>query len=400
MSGEAASESVLNDALSKDIGVIARIDAVPSILEVCCRITGMGYAAVARVTEDRWIACAVRDEIGFGLGVGGELPVKTTLCDEVRDSREVIVFDHAAESPLYAGHHTPLTYGLQSYISMPIVRSDGSFFGTLCAIDPNPHNASKPETVATFRLFAQLIAGQLDAEDRLARSEAALLDERDAAELRDQFIAVLGHDLRNPLAAVQAGTKLLRSTPLSDKALSIVDQMQDSGLRMSRLINDVLDFARGRLGGGLPVAPRRPVLMAPVLEQVIGELRSGHAARVIHTELALDRPVACDPDRIGQLLSNLLGNALSHGDPDGEVAVRAISDDDGFALSVANTGAPIPAGARAELFKPFSRLKPGEVREGLGLGLYIASQIALAHGGRIEVASDETETRFTFRMPA
>ncbi|WP_291836855.1 GAF domain-containing sensor histidine kinase [Brevundimonas sp.] len=400
MSAKPTSGGVQNDPLLDEAAAIARIDAVPSILEVCCRITGMGYAAVARVTEDRWIACAVRDEIGFGLGVGGELPVKTTLCDEVRDSREVIVFDHAAENPLYADHHTPRTYGLQSYISMPIIRSDGSFFGTLCAIDPNPHNASKPETVETFRLFAQLISVQMDAEDRLARSEAALLDERDAAELRDQFIAVLGHDLRNPLAAVQAGAALLRKTPLSDQALGIVDQMQDSGRRMSRLINDVLDFARGRLGGGLPVAPRRRVRMEPVLEQVIGELRSGHAGRAIVTELALDRPVACDPDRIGQLLSNLLGNALSHGDPSGPVSVQAGIEDENFVLSVANIGAPIPDSARAELFKPFSRLKPGEVREGLGLGLYIASQIALAHGGRIDVASDETETRFTFRMPA
>ena len=123
-------------------------------------------------------------------------------------------------------------------------------------------------------------------------------------------------------------------------------------------------------------------------------------ASAIMTELALDRPVACDPDRIGQLLSNLLGNALSHGDPSGPVSVQAGIDDEDFVLSVANTGAPIPDSARAELFKPFSRLKPGEVREGLGLGLYIASQIALAHGGRIDVASDETETRFTFRMPA
>lgn len=400
MSVEPKSGGVQSDPLSDEAAVIARIDAVPSILEVCCRITGMGYAAVARVTEDRWIACAVRDEIDFGLGVGGELPIRTTLCDEVRQSREVIVFDHAAEDPAYANHHTPLTYGLQSYISMPIIRSDGSFFGTLCAIDPSPHNASKPETVETFRLFAQLISVQMDAEERLAKSEAALLDERDAAELRDQFIAVLGHDLRNPLAAVQAGTALLKKTPLNDKALRIVDQMQDSGQRMSRLINDVLDFARGRLGGGLPVAPRRPVRMGPVLEQVIGELRSGHAHRAIRTELALAHPVACDPDRIGQLLSNLLGNALSHGDPTGEVAVRAISDEDGFTLSVANTGPAISESARADLFKPFSRLKPGEVREGLGLGLYIASQIALAHGGRIDVASDNAETRFTFRMPS
>ncbi|RZJ44925.1 MAG: GAF domain-containing sensor histidine kinase [Brevundimonas sp.] len=394
------SGGVKADPLLDEAAAIARIDAVPSILEVCCRITGMGYAAVARVTEDRWIACAVRDEIGFGLGVGGELPVKTTLCDEVRDSRQVIVFDNAAENPLFAEHHTPLTYGLQSYISMPIIRSDGSFFGTLCAIDPNPHNASRPETVETFRLFAQLISMQMDAEDQLAKSEAALLDERDAAELRDQFIAVLGHDLRNPLAAVQAGAALLKKTPLTEQARRIVDQMQDSGQRMSRLINDVLDFARGRLGGGIPVAPRRPVQMEPVLRQVIDELRSGQADRVIRTELTLNRPVACDPDRIGQLLSNLLGNALSHGDPRGEVGVTAVSDDDSFTLSVANAGAPISESARTDLFKPFSRLKPGEVREGLGLGLYIASQIAMAHGGRIDVASDDVETRFTFRMPS
>ncbi|RZJ26013.1 MAG: ATP-binding protein, partial [Brevundimonas sp.] len=127
--------------------------------------------------------------------------------------------------------------------------------------------------------------------------------------------------------------------------------------------------------------------------------RSGHADRVIRTELALARPVACDPDRIGQLLSNLLGNALSHGDPQGAVSVRATSGDDEFTLSVANNGAPIADSARTELFKPFSRLKPGMVREGLGLGLYIASQIAIAHGGRIEVVSDDAETRFTFRMP-
>jgi signal transduction histidine kinase len=309
------------------------------------------------------------------------------------------VIDHVGRGPAFVPTTTRrLTYGFQSYISMPIVRPDGSFFGTLCAIDP-VRQRSKPESRSMFELVRRT--------DRLPAGRRGALRPANPPcwtsarpQLRDQFIAVLGHDLRNPLAAVQAGAALLRTTPLSDKAAGIVDQMQDSGERMSRLINDVLDFARGRLGGGLPVAPRRAVQMGPVLEQVIGELRSGHAARIIRTELALDRLVACDPDRIGQLLSNLLGNALSHGDPDGEVAVCAISDEDGFTLSVANTGAPIPAGARSELFKPFSRLKPGEVREGLGLGLYIASQIALAHGGRIEVVSDQTETRFTFRMPS
>lgn len=381
------------------MATIARVQAVPSILEVCCRITGMGYAAVARVTETRWIACAVRDEIDFGLGVGGELPVRTTLCDEVRESREVIVFDHASEDSRYADHHTPLTYGLQSYISMPIIRADGSLFGTLCAIDPKPAHVSKPETVETFRLFAQLIAMQMDADERLARSEAALLDERMAAELRDQFIAVLGHDLRNPLASIEAGAATLRRTVLDERGQQIVEQIQASSQRMGRLINDVLDFARGRLGGGLPLNTRPAVQLGPTLEHVIGELRSAHGGRAIRTELALARPVACDPERVGQLLSNLLANALTHGDPSGEVEVRAVSDEDGLLLSVFNQGAPIPAAAQADLFKPFSRVGPGKVRTGLGLGLYIASQIATGHGGTLEMTSNDAATRFTFRLP-
>lgn len=400
MSQEAVSAAVQSPPEDGDVAAITRIGAVPSILEVCCRVTGMGFAAVARVTETRWTACAVRDEIGFGLGVGGELEVRTTLCDTVRARREVIAFDHAAENPLWALHPTPLQYGLQSYISMPIIRADGSMFGTLCAIDPRPAAASKPETVAMFRLFAELIAVQLDNDERLAASEAALLDEREAAELRDQFIAVLGHDLRNPLASIQAGAEMLKRTDLSDKGRLLVDQMQATGHRMGRLINDVLDFARGRLGGGLPLARRSGVHLQDALDQVVGELRTAHPHRVIRSELALACPVACDPDRIAQLLSNLLANALMHGAAGGEVAVHARSDAAGFELSVANAGTPIPEAARAQLFRPFARPQQGAPQAGLGLGLYIASQIAVAHGGVLEVASDAVETRFTFRMPA
>ncbi len=118
--------------------------AVPAILNVACRVTGMGFAAIARVTESRWVCLAVHDEINFGLKRGGELKVETTLCREVRDSREVLVIDHVAEDDAYRGHQTPAMYGFQSYISMPIFLKDGSFFGTLCAIDPKPAKLNNP----------------------------------------------------------------------------------------------------------------------------------------------------------------------------------------------------------------------------------------------------------------
>src|SRR5215210_914822 len=239
------------DTFAEDLEVVSRIDAVPKILEVVCRTTGLGFAAVARVTEQRWIACAVRDEIEFGLTPGGELQVATTLCDEIRDSGRAIVIDHASEDTNFCQHPTPKMYGFQSYISMPIFLTDGRFFGTLCAIDPRPARLNTPATVNMFKLFADLIAFHLDAQERLKLSETALLNERETAQLREQFFAVLGHDLRNPLNAVRGGSELLAMMQLPEKAVPVVTLIKRSAARMTGLIENVLDFARARLGGGL-----------------------------------------------------------------------------------------------------------------------------------------------------
>ncbi|HEV7873350.1 MAG TPA: GAF domain-containing sensor histidine kinase, partial [Enterovirga sp.] len=337
------------------VAAITRIDAVPMILEVVCRTTGMGFAAVARVTEDRWIACAVRDEIRFGLQPGGELDVATTICDEIRGSRQPVVIDHVAEDRAFCSHPTPALYGFQSYISVPIVRPGGAFFGTLCAIDPRPARLNSPETIGMFKLFAELIASHLDAHDRLATSEAALLGEREGAELREQFIAVLGHDLRNPLAAIDAGAKMLLRTPLNEKALRIVGLMQSSVGRMAGLIDNVLDFARGRLGEGLTLNRTADAPLEPVLNQVVAELNAAWPDRKIDTFFALERPVDCDQGRIAQLFSNLLANALIHGAADRPIRVRALTEGGAFELSVANTGDRIPAVALERLFRPFTR---------------------------------------------
>ncbi len=183
--------------IDADIAAISAIDIVASLLEVVCKTTGMGFAAIARVTEDRWVACAVRDEIEFGLMPGGELKVETTLCHEIRQHRKPIVIDHVDEDELYAHHHTPKTYGLQSYISLPIITKKGDFFGTLCAIDSKPAHINRVEIINMFGLFADLIAFHLHAQDELARKEQQLIEATQTAELRDKFIAILGHDLRN-----------------------------------------------------------------------------------------------------------------------------------------------------------------------------------------------------------
>lgn len=149
-------------------------DTVRRLLEVVCRTTGLGFAAVARVTEQQWIACAVRDEIGFGLQAGDELQLETTICNEIRQSGHLVVIDHVDLDQHFCAHPTPKQYGFQSYISVPITLADGRFFGTLCGIDPKPARLNTPATIATFTLFAELIAFHLEAGDRLTALETTV----------------------------------------------------------------------------------------------------------------------------------------------------------------------------------------------------------------------------------
>lgn len=145
-----------------DIAAVQHIDAVKAILSDVCRITGMGFAAVARVTDQRWIVCQVQDDIAFGLDPGDELEVGTTICDEIRGDGQAVVIDNVSAEPRWRAHHTPIMYGFKSYISVPILRADGSFFGTLCAIDPAPRATSLSEVRAAIEAYAARIGLELD----------------------------------------------------------------------------------------------------------------------------------------------------------------------------------------------------------------------------------------------
>jgi sigma-B regulation protein RsbU (phosphoserine phosphatase) len=230
-------------------------------------------------------------------------------------------------------------------------------------------------------------------------SRRSLLAEQETSELREQFIAVLGHDLRNPLASISAGARILLRSPRGERDTSVLKMMETTVIRMAGLIDNVMDFARGRLGGGFTLSRDADGLLEPVLVQVVDELRVGFPDRVIETRFSITEPVDCDRSRIGQLVSNLLGNALTHGSTDQPVYVSASTEAGRFELSVANSGEPIPEQAMAKLFEPFFRGDARDNKQGLGLGLHIASQIATAHGGTLKVTSTASETRFTFEMP-
>jgi len=391
--------STLSSNFVKDIAAVNAIPSVSNILEVVCKSTGMGFAAVARVTADKWIACSVKDDIAFGLLPGGELKLETTICNEIRQHHKVVVIDHVAADLHYASHHTPLMYGFQSYISMPIMLKDGTFFGTLCAIDPNPNVLNTPQTIGMFKLFAELIAFHLDAQHQLEESESKLLEERETAELREQFIAILGHDLRNPVGASLNAAQLLLKIATDEKTKRLAQIVQNSSYRINGLIENVLDFARGRLGGGLALNLSENEPLDEVLNQVINELKLIWPDRMIEASFNLKEKVAFDEKRIAQLFSNLLGNALSHGEKDKPVTVSAASANGIFNLCITNKGIKIPDKVLNKLFQPFSRggVKTGQ--QGLGLGLFISSEIAKAHKGEIKVDSTQKQTSFTFTMP-
>ncbi|MBN8813882.1 MAG: PAS domain S-box protein [Sphingomonas sp.] len=253
--------------------------------------------------------------------------------------------------------------------------------------------------LAIFRAAArrQYERALIDANDA---TERAVATERESSHLREQFIAVLGHDLRNPLASISSGVRLLgaRET-LSVRGRQVLTLMQGSVIRASELIDNVLDFARGRLGGGLTLSRDAVAPLTPVLQQVVAELRSVNPDRDVRVDFAVAEPVDCDRVRVGQLLSNLLGNALTHGSKSEPIRVEARTDAETLSITVANGGAPIDEATMARLFQPFFRGDIRATQVGLGLGLHIASEIAKAHDGILLVDSGTTETRFTFTMP-
>lgn len=237
------------------------------------------------------------------------------------------------------------------------------------------------------------------AEEGLKREEA----QRQTAAFREQFLAVLGHDLRNPLNAISGNAGLLlRFGGLTEPQRKAINRISISSDRMARMINDLLDFTRARLGGGYPVSRAR-MNVHDVLRQVVEELEVAHPQRRFELSLSGNGWGDWDADRVAQAASNLVGNAVQYSPEDTAVSVSAHDEGDGVCVQVHNLGLPIPTERLPHIFDPFVRgveSTRNTARTGLGLGLYITHEIARAHGGTLRVTSTETDgTRFWMNLP-
>lgn len=345
---------------------------------------------------------------------GRIVKVNRTLCTWLGKSSEEMVGKrlrdllNVAGSIFYETHFAPLLrmQGFYHEVALDMIRADGTKLAVLAnAAERRDEDGKLIFTRLTIfqaterrRFERELVDAKSQLEQHIARQVEERLAEQQDGKLREQFIAVLGHDLRNPLAAIDAGRRLLSKEHDDPKTFRILRLMSESIGRMGGLIDNVMDFARGRLGGGIGVQVVEGERIEPTLSAVVNELMASHPDRQIEMRFDLSRAVPADHPRMAQMLSNLLGNAITHGAHDQPIVVHATMDGDVFELSVRNGGEPIAQATMDRLFQPFYR---GEVKpsaEGLGLGLYIASQIAEGHGGRIDVQSDTDETQFTFRM--
>ncbi|MGQ3298844.1 GAF domain-containing sensor histidine kinase [Reyranella sp.] len=387
-----------------DILDTPREEEFDEVVRVVSAICGTPISVINLIDSERqWF----KAEIGLGVR---ETPLPASICSHAILQPDLFIVPDTLADQRFSDN--PLVTGdprLRFYAGALLKTPEGLPLGTICVLDYKPRDLDENQK-ALLRLTARQIMKmmelrRLNAAERIARERAETHAEATTArlahanresDLREQFIAVLGHDLRNPLASIQAGAQLVKRGKLTlDEMLQLT---QGSISRMSALIDNILDFARGRLGTGIDLA-RTEVLLTPTLTQVVDELRAAAPDRRIAANIAMSESVFCDPGRIGQLLSNLLGNAVVHGAPGTPIDVEAKVKDGTFELSVRNAGDPIPDAALAKLFQPFFRGEARPSQQGLGLGLYICSEIARAHGGTLTASSTPEATTLLFRMP-
>jgi PAS domain S-box-containing protein len=282
------------------------------------------------------------------------------------------------------------------------VRKDGSLFWANVTITAM---RSRDGSLLGFAKVTRDLTERREAEEtqRALVAERAKLEEKSRTqEFQERFLAILGHDLRNPLASIDMGAGILRQVSKDPSTTRILDRMRSSSLRMSRMIEQILDLTRARLTGGLPLNPK-PMDLRDLIARVVEELRVIHPKRTIEL-CSVPLPGVWDPDRLEQVFSNLVGNALLYGDPGRPVTIDGRAQGRMVSVEVHNEGLPIPDELQSTIFSPFRRGERDSrtmKTAGLGLGLYISREVTIAHGGQLDLQSSGIEgTTFRVTLPA
>ena len=226
------------------------------------------------------------------------------------------------------------------------------------------------------------------------------LQQRRDCEMRELHVAMLGHDLRNPVTAITNAARIIAQRSEDKMIRDMAKVIQSSGHRMAAMVNNIMGFSRCRVGEGWLADIKPEAGLEEKLEQTVAEHLVNAKGRIIERSFDIRGTVHCDSTMILQVAANLLSNALTHGHPEHPIHFRAQNTDGGFTLSVMNAGKDIPKDELEQIFRPFAQTGNTESRrKGLGLGLHIVSEIAAAHQGTIRVESEARSTVFTLSIP-
>ncbi|WP_276169231.1 GAF domain-containing sensor histidine kinase [Zobellia alginiliquefaciens] len=380
--------------LQNDIEDIQSISIVPTILDVVCRATGMGFAAIARVTEDTWVTCGVLDKIPFGLSVGDELAIETTFCKQVRESDKLVVMDHVDTDEVYHNHPIPAQYGFQSYISVPIIRKNGEFFGTLCALDLKPNKVNNPQIIDMFSMFTELIAFHLDAIETMRKQDTAIKKKDNELAAYD-FIS--SHDLQEPLRKIQILTSTIEEQEhqnLSNKGKKYFKSIKKAATRMRRILNDLLTYSETEF--------KPKSFKEQDLKVLVERAKSRLNKQIEETNTVIDIDTLCTlnvvPIQIEQLFYNLFANSLSFKSSKRPLLIE-VSSAKGLGktfgmeglednvmyceIIVKDNGTGFDQQYSQKIFEIFQRLKFKEDDKSTGIGLSIVKRIVENHRGEI-----------------
>ncbi len=292
-------------------------------------------------------------------------------------------------------------FAVYSLIVVPL-RVQGRVIGTLSTTRYTPGRSFTEEDLRLVQELADKAALSIENARLFQQQQRDQEELRRRTEFEQQLIGIVAHDLRNPLSAITMAAGLLQVSPgLNERQLKAALRISSSCERATRLIRDFLDFTQARLGTGIPLN-RRPMDLHDITRHVVDEVRQAHPTREVQLEASGEAQGEWDPDRIAQVLTNLVGNALAYSPPHTPVRVTVSSEPGSALLQVHNQGTPISPELLPRLFEPLTRGAPteGQHSRSIGLGLYIVREILRGHGGSVEVSSSqETGTTFTVRLP-
>lgn len=435
--------------IQQDIQTVQEIPIIPSMLDSLCSTLGLGWAAISRVTENKWVACSVKDDLGYNLGPGDEIPFENTFCKDVRNSGQLVVMDDATTDEQYKDHPIPAMFGFRSYLSFPIVLPDGTFFGTLCGLDPEPRKMNNPTVRGMFKLYSELIAfhlqnhketskgndplnkdlplkERLEAQKKFTRTletkvisitqelvKQNIIMDRMREDLR-KFTSISSHQLQEPLRKMQVISSLIEEKEaerLSPQSKHYFRRIKRSAQQMRDLVTALFTYSQMAFQQGHFKSTSLDDLLKTPLETLKEEIESKNAEVKIRSSIDLN----VNQEQFQLLLELMLDNSLkfSHPERTPEIVVegKGISHDfnshslrvhgKGYKhITIQDNGIGFDPNLGDELFKLFQTL-PGSEQNGSGAGLAVVKKVVENHHGFIKAHGDPGKgAQFDIYIPA